>query len=76
MLYHGSLISCKKHVHFIQYTYQYFEDVNYFSILRCCRKEGRGGRGAEKKKMRPEKNKLGSFYVMSTLFSTDELKKK
>lgn len=39
------------------------------------RKE-RGGRGAEQKKMRPEKNKLGSFYVMSTLFSTDELKKK
>lgn len=40
------------------------------------RKErGRGG-GLNKKKMRPEKNKLGSFYVMSTLFSTDELKKK
>lgn len=70
MLYHGSLISCKKHVHFIQYTYQYFEDVHYFSILR------KGGGGLNKKKMRPEKNKLGSFYVMSTLFSTDELKKK
>lgn len=35
-----------------------------------------GGGGLNQKKMRPEKNKLGSFYVISTLFSTDELKKK